>query len=79
MAFRPFMEIGEEAGHCWSVNSEEIKAFATKLLWPHDTSTPNRPASSGLIEMAVQRTKEGPADCINQSGLDGQCWDLAMQ
>ena len=79
MAFRRFMGVGDDAGHCWSDNSEETKAAAAKLLWPHDTSTPNRAATNGLIERAVQRTKEGTAACLIQSGLDDKWWDLAMQ
>jgi hypothetical protein len=78
-AFRRFMGVGKEAGHCWSDGSEELKAYLNRLQWPHDSSTPNRPATNGIIERAMQRTKEGTSVCLVQSGLDDQWWDLAMQ
>ena len=79
IAFRRFMGVGKEAGHCWSDGSEELKASLNRLQWPHDSSTPNRPATNGIIERAMQRTKEGTSVCLVQSGLDDQWWDLAMQ
>ena len=71
-AFRRFIGVGKEAGHVYS------DVYST-LLWPHDASTPNRPATNGLAERAVKRTKEGTSATLQQSGLDEQWWDLAMR
>ena len=77
-AFRRFIGVGKEAGHCYTDGSEELEASLKKLQWPHDTSTPRRAAANGLAERAVQRTKEGTSAILVQAGLDEQWWDLAM-
>ena len=78
MAFKRFVGVGTNADHVWSDTSEEISLALKRLKWSHDTSTPNRSATNGLIERAVQRTNEGTSACLIQSGLDDQWWDLAM-
>ena len=72
------MGVGKEAGHCRSDGSEEINASLKKLSWPHDTSTPSRPASNGLTERAAQHAEEGATACALQVRLDEQWLDFAV-
>ena len=57
--------------HIYSDNSKEIKKAVRDLDWDerHDTSTPNRPSTNGIIERAVRTIKEGISALLIQSGL----------
>ena len=56
--------------HVYTDNSKEfIKAF-DELNWPHDTSTPHRPQTNGVVERCVRVVKEGTSCVMVQSGLD---------
>ena len=47
--------------YIYSDNSREIEQAVKDLNWEdrHDTSTPNRPSTNGVIERAVRTVKEG--------------------
>ncbi|MHC4951072.1 MAG: hypothetical protein ACYTEU_08835, partial [Planctomycetota bacterium] len=64
--------------HVYTDNSKEFIAALQELNWPHDTSTPHRPQTNGVIERAVRVVKEGTSCVLVQSGLDEKWWAEAM-
>ena len=66
-----------EPSYIYSDNSQEIATAIKELNYDdrHDTSTPNRPATNGLIE----RTEEGTAAAIHQAGAIPEWWADAMR
>ena len=66
--------------HIYSDNAPEIiKAVADKG-WKgrHDTSTPNRPATNGIVEHAVRQCKEGTSAVLLQGGFQPAWWADGM-
>ena len=55
--------------HIYTDNSGELVKAIKRLGWPHDTSTPHRPATNGVVERCVRIVKEGTACALVQSGL----------
>ena len=64
--------------HVYTDNSSEFVNALKELNWPHDTSTPHRPQTNGVIERAVRVVKEGTSCVMVQSGLDEKWWPEAM-
>ena len=64
----------------YSDNSQEIATAIKELNYDdrHDTSTPNRPATNGLIERTVRTVKGGTAAAIHQAGAIPEWWADAM-
>ena len=64
--------------HVFTDNSKEFIKALEELNWPHDTSTPNRPQTNGIIERCVRVVKEGTSCVMVQSGLADKWWPEAM-
>ena len=64
--------------HVYTDNSQEFIAALKELNWPHDTSTPHRSQTNGVIERAVRVVKEGTSCALVQSGLSEKWWSEAM-
>ncbi|MHC4952052.1 MAG: integrase catalytic domain-containing protein, partial [Planctomycetota bacterium] len=64
--------------HVYTDNSKEFIKAMQELNWPHDTSTPHRPQTNGVIERCVRVVKEGTSCAMVQSGLDEKWWPEAM-
>jgi hypothetical protein len=64
--------------HVYTDNSKEFIRALKDLNWPHDTSTPHRPQTNGIIERAVRVVKEGTSCVMVQSGLAEKWWPEAM-
>ena len=45
----------------------------------HCTSTPHRSETTGIVERAVRRVKEGTSAILLQSGLDNEWWADSME
>ena len=70
-AIRRFLGPQIRPDYIFSDNSKEIRK-AVEILHcedVHDTSTPNRPQSNGMIEQCVRTTKEGTNANLMQSNL----------
>ena len=55
--------------HVYTDNAQEFIAALQELNWPHDTSTPHRSETNGVIERSVRVVKEGTSCALLQSGL----------
>jgi len=64
--------------HVYTDNSGEFRKALRNLNWPHDTSTPHRPQTNGVVERAVRVVKEGTSCAMVQSGLAAKWWPEAM-
>ena len=64
--------------HVFSDNSQELISACKELEWPHDTSTPRRSGTNGVIERQVRIVKEGTSVALIQSELDDSWWHKAM-
>ena len=64
--------------HIYTDNSKEFAAAFEELNWSHDTSTPYRSQTNGVIERSVRVVKEGTACALVQSGLENKWWPEAM-
>ena len=64
--------------HVYTDNSKEFITALKELNWPHDTSTPHRPQTNGVVERAVRVVKEGTSCALVQSGLADKWWPEAM-
>ena len=64
--------------HVYTDNSSEFDKALKELNWPHDTSTPHRPRTNGVVEKAVRVVKEGTSCVMVQSGLADKWWPEAM-
>ena len=64
--------------HVYSDNSKELISACSELGWAHDTSTPHRSETNGVIERSVRTVKEGTSAALIQSGLDDAWWPQAM-
>ena len=74
-----FLGPGVKASHAYSDNSKEIIKAMEDMGIVHDTSTPNRSETNGVIERAIRRVKEGTSACLVQSGLNEEWWDRATE
>ena len=66
--------------YIYSDNSKEIAKAVSDLGWKgrHDTSTPNRPSSNGVVERCVRVVKEGMSACL-QAEMNPAWWQFAMR
>lgn len=64
--------------HFYSDNSGELIKALKELGWLHDTSTPSRSETNGVIERAVRIVKEGTSCTLVQSGFNSCWWAEAM-
>ena len=64
--------------HVYTDNSKEFITAMKQLNWTHDTSTPHRPQTNGVVERAVRVIKEGTTCSLVQSGLADKWWPEAM-
>lgn len=46
---------------------------------PHDTSTPNRPDTNGVAELAVKEAVQGTQRALEQAGFPSAWWDPAVR
>jgi len=77
-SIKRFLGPQQSAKHAYSDNFKElIKAFKD-LQIDHDTSTPNRSETNGVVERAVRRVKEGASAALVQPGLSEDWWDVAV-
>ena len=67
-----------EPNYAYTDGSKEFKKALEDLGWCHDTSTPYRPQTNGVVERAVRRVKEGTSCALYQSGWAVQWWLEAM-
>ena len=74
-----FLGPGCKALHAYSDNAKEIIKAMEDMGIVHDTSTPHRSETNGVIERAVRRVKEGTSACLVQSGLNEEWWDRATK
>ena len=79
LAMKRFLGPNTRAKHAYSDNAKEFFSAMQRLNILHDTSTPHRSETNGVIERAVRRAKEGTSACLVQSGLNEEWWDYAMQ
>ncbi len=77
-SFKRFMPPGTKPDHVYTDNSKEFIKAMQDLNRAHDTSTPYRLETNGVVERAVRRGKEGTAAALFQSGLPEEWWDEAM-
>ena len=63
----------------YSDNAAELIRAAKDLGWPHDTSTPGRPATNGVAERAVKRVVEGTRTLLLHAGLEPKWWPLVAR
>ena len=78
MAFRRFMPLNTQPSHVYVDSAQELLKALRELKWNHDTPTPHRPETNGVIERAVRRVKEGTSATLLQSGLTEVWWQEAM-
>ena len=78
MALERFVGPQCKPQHVYTDNSGELLKAVKRLGWPHDTSTPHRPQTNGVVERAVRVVKEGTACALVQSGLSDKWWPEAM-
>ena len=78
MAFRRFMPLNTQPSHVYVDRAQELLKALRELKWNHDTPTPHRPETNGVIERAVRRVKEGTSATLLQSGLTEVWWQEAM-
>jgi hypothetical protein len=63
----------------FSDGSPELKKAAAELQWVHETSTPHRPQTNGLMEITNRSLKEGTAAVLYASGFNHAWWPLALK
>ena len=68
-----------KAKHTYSDNAKEFVKAMQDMGVVHDTSTPNRSETNGVIERAVRRLREGTSACLVQSGLNEEWWEYATE
>ena len=68
--FKRFVGPQFKPEHVYSDNSKELISACKELGWAHDTSTPHRSETNGVIERSVRTVKEGTSSALIQSGLD---------
>ena len=79
MALQRFLGPGVKAKHAYSDNAKELIKACEELEILHDTSTPHRSETNGVVERAVRRVKEGTSTALVQFGLNEEWWELATQ
>ena len=77
-AFQRFLGPQVKPEHVYTDNSGELIKALDELNWPHDTSTPHRFQTNGVVERAVRVVKEGTSCALVQSGLAEAWWPEAM-
>ena len=64
--------------HVYTDNSKEFITAMKQLNWTHDTPTPHKPQTNGVVERAARVIKEGTICALVQSGLADKWWPEAM-
>ena len=77
--FKRFLGPQCKPEHVYTDNSQEFQTSLKELGWPHDTSTPHRSQTNGVIERAIRVLKEGSSCVLVQSGLSEQWWPEALR
>ena len=80
-AIRRFLGAQTHPTYIYSGNSGEIIRAIKDLGYEdrHDTSTPNRPATNGIVERMVRVIKEGTSAALLQAGANPEWWSDAMR
>ena len=78
-SLQKFLEPERKPKVIYTDNSLEFGKACEDLSWNHCTSTPHRSETSGIVERAVRRVKEGTSAVLLQSGLDGKWWADSME
>ena len=73
-ALTHFLSPGEAVGVLYSDNNGEMARAAKVLGISHDTSTPARPQTNGVIEREVRRVLEGTRSALYHSGFPPRWW-----
>ena len=68
-----------KAKHAYTDNSKEFIKCFEDLGIPHDTCTPHRHETNGVVERAVRRVKEGTSSAMVQSGMAEYWWNWATK
>ena len=74
LGLQEYIGLGPKPTLVYSDGSKEIDKALKELVITHDTSTPYRPQTNGVIERSVRRVKEGTTCVLVQSGLDPAWW-----
>ena len=74
-AFQSFFGPKTRPLHVYTHGGAEFKKDSQAS---HDTSTPHRPQTNGVVERAARRVKEGTNSTLAQSGLHDMWWGEAM-
>jgi Integrase core domain. len=77
-AFQRFVGPQGKPQHVYTDNSKEFIKALEELNWSHDTSTPYRSQTKGVIERSVRVVKEGTSGALVQSGLENKGGPEAM-
>ena len=77
--FKRFLGPQCKPEHVYTDNSQEFIASLKELGWPHDTSTPHRSQTNGVIERANRSASEGSSCALVQSGLSEEWWPEALR
>ena len=79
MCLKRFLGPQSQCKHAYTDGSAELEGALAELDILHDSSTPYRPETNGVIERAVRRIKEGTSCALVQSGLAEEWWPWAVQ
>ena len=75
----PYVKEGVTPKVVYTDGSKENNKALADLNRCHDTSTPYRPQTNGVIERCGRRVKEGTTCNLIQSGLNQPWWPFAMK
>ena len=64
--------------HVYTDGSGELSNACKDLGRYHDTSTPHRPQTNGVAELAVRRVKEGTSCFLSQIGWGRKWWPYGV-
>ena len=78
-SLRRLLEPSEKPKVIYPDNSLEFGKSCEDLSWNHRTSTPHRPETDEIAEIAVRRMKEGTSAVLLQSDLDEKWWTASMK